>query len=283
MQDYFILDGVDSRDYGIYLINDGLREINGVPNKNIRKKSIAGKDGYFVFEQNYSAAEKRINCFCDTNDPDILRQINGWLSSLTQVKLILSYEPYKEFTVDFNRQINFRQGMNGNTFTIVFSAQPFAKSRYSSLDIDGGIDYDSDPLVYYDSGLYYNDEEILDYVYTNITSNTNLDIYNGSNVKGSFGTPFKLTINGSASSISIKHYSDAGRTDLINEYEYGSFNGELIIDMNISNTFLDGNVDNETQSGDYFGLLPDGFNYLRIEGTSLNLTNVEFDFNFLYV
>lgn len=277
--DYFEYNGVDSRDNGVYLVNDGQRLKNLSPSRTTISEKITGKDGEMVFDETFDGRTISLKCYIENNNLTDTREIMVWLGEKYPQPLWLSYEPYRIYQATYNRAIKLEDYGNGGIFRIEFVCKsPFAESKYSTMDLESGIEYDT--IFYYDSGLYYVDSEALEYSFDNILTTTDMDIYNASNVDGAAPV---ITINGSADDITITHYSDEERTDEINSLSYGSFNGELVIDSNIKNVFLDGSLENNTFSGDYIELIRNGYNYFTISGTNLNLTTVDWDFYFRYL
>ena len=278
--DYFTFNGISSVDYDIYLVNDRQRQQNNSPTKTTISEKITGKNGSIIFDQTYDGREIRLKCYFDSVNPSTVREMMGWLGGSKYPKqLVLSYEPYKVYTATFENQVNVNEYVNGGIFELVFKCySPFAESIFTTQNLEDGVEYDLN--FYYDTGLYYTDSVPMIYSYTNIITDTDMDIYNASNVDGCCP---KIIINGSGDSLTINHYSDELRTDLIASYSYGSFSGELIIDSKLRNTFLDGTVNNATSNGDYFEMLNYSFNYFSIGGVSINLTTVDWDFKYIYL
>lgn len=250
--EYFIFNGIDSRDFGLEIVNRTPNLTQTLsPTKRTTTEVINGIDGSKVFQQDYDMRTIELRGYVRDNSNSNLRIIMSWLGVKYPKDLILSYEPYKVYSATFENQIDFRNYVDKGIFDITFRCySPFAKSKFTTQDITSGIEYDSG--YYYDSGLIYVDGSYPNYVYNSITSTTDLNIYNGSNVDGALPN---IILIGSASSVKIEHFSDNARTDKIAEANYGSFSGVLEIDSILQNTFLDGTVDNSTFEGDYFELI----------------------------
>lgn len=249
--EYFLLDGIDSRIYSTFVVNrEGLsRHI--VPSKTIKTERIAGLDGSIFAEQLYDRRDIPLYLLIEDNDLNTLRQFSTWLGKRGQRELILSYEPYKFHYVVLNDQVDMEDFLNGGYTNVNFTAiNPYGFSVFTTQQIEEtGFDYDEG--FYYDSGLLYG-EDMPAYTYGPITTTTTMQIYHGGNVDEA--QP-EITLNGSATSITLEHFSDAGLTNKIGELSYGSFSGELVISSRFRNCYLNGSINNTTFDGEYFDLL----------------------------
>lgn len=279
MSEYFIFNGIKSTDFGLEIVNDKQLNKSISPSKITTTEKISGVNGEMIFDQTYGTRTISIKCYLNNTDLSNVRQMMTWLGEKYAQELILSYQPYKVYTALFQHEITMKEYLNGGMFILDFICYtPFAKSLYSTLDIINNIEYDEEFL--YDSGLFYVDDEPLQYEWNSITGTTNMDIYNASNVNGC--AP-EIIINGSASNIIITQYYDSGRTQIKDEIQYGNFSGELLISSLLKNTFLNGSVDNTTFQGEYFELEKEQYNYFTISGTSLNISSLKWDFNYIYL
>lgn len=251
--DYFILDGVDSRDYGIYLHNGrGQRERSISPPKTQAVNRIIGKSGRALFDEEFDSKTFDLSIYSEVQltNSDI-RMISAWLNKLGTRKLILSYESYKYYNVVTANQLDVNEYMNGFTGQITYVAlSPIGLSVFSTEDIeDNGLNYDEGYL--YDSGLLYA-EDMGDYLYSSITSGDDFAIYHGGNCD--LALP-NIVFTGTATTLKIEQFSDAGLTNKIGENNYGSFTGTLEINSLLDNVFLDGVMSNNTFDGEFINLL----------------------------
>jgi len=359
--DYFIYNGIDSRDFGLSVINDGIRKSSLLPPKETHTVSIAGNDGELITEQSFKQKDIKLRVLLSDNTVSNKRKIVQWLSKTKQGQLILSYESNKVYVAVFDNQIKIDNYLNGGIFDINFKIyNPIAKSRLKTIT-NPSILYNAENI--YGTGLIYGLSPI-DYTFSGITTTTDLEIYNGSTVDGSLPV---ITVTGSADDISITHFTDSTMTDNVSVIEYGSFTGELKIDCELGQCFLNSNLNNNTHNSEFIKLIgktntqslfsgdvidigngyaelttnsisninncvdnvifiryddniiyrkivscdeinnvvyfsdidieelnydvlqytiydiADGLNYIRIDGTNLNITEIDFDFNFLYL
>lgn len=279
MSDYFTFNGTKSTEFGLTLVNNGLRKKNIAPSKKTITETIPGRDGRMEFDQTYDSRTITLQCLLKDTTPANIRKMMTWLGEKFSQELILSYEPYKVYKATYNSQITMNEYMNGGIFDIQFQCNnPFAQSMYSTLDIINNVSYDENFL--YDSGLYYADDNSIQYEWTNITTPTDMTVYNASNVDGCAPN---IIIDGSADDITILHFYDSWGMQVKDVVRYGSFDGTLEINSLLQNTFLDGSVDNDTFVGNYFELEKQGDNYFMFNGTNMNINSVKFDFKFLYI
>jgi predicted phage tail component-like protein len=279
MSDYFTFNGIDSTDFGLQLVNNNQLKKSISPSKQTNTEKVTGKDGLMIFDQTYDTRNIPLKCYLTDTSLSNVRKMMTWLGERYSQELILSYQPYKMYMALFQNELSMEEYMNGGIFTLNFvSYVPFAKSAYSTMDIENGLYYDTSFL--YDSGLYYAEAWAFQYEWLSITVDTDMLIYNASNIDGC--TP-NIIINGSATTLEITHYYDVARTQIKDFIKYGGFAGELIIDGGVRNTFLDGTVDNETFQGEYFELEKESDNYFTLSGTGLNITSLQWDFNYIYL
>lgn len=247
---YFILDDIRSDDFGIHLLTDNIQHSIS-PNIISNTDNVLGVDGQKIFAQNYNTRSVYLECYVEDASLSDMRNFTSWINKKGVKELSLSYEQYKVYDVVIEEAITVSKLSEKGKFRINFICyNPFAHSKYSTLDIVNGVEYDE---AYYmnNDDLLYVDVNSEQYQWNTITTDTNLDVYNGSNVDGAKPN---IIINGSATDISIKQYSDSARTNLIAECIFGAFNGKLEINSELLNTFIDGDLDNETFEGDYIEL-----------------------------
>lgn len=255
--EYFILDGIKSSDFGVEIVNTGnsLTQ-NFLPPKNTTTERITGYDGNRFITQDRTP--KRIPLSLSISDVSQSNQnkISRWLGKKGEFKLTLSYQPQKVYTVTIEASTDIQSHVNGGRMEITFIAYyPLAKSKFSTLDIiNDNLNYDAS--YYYNSGLLY-DEELAQYEFNGITTTTNMDIYNGSNVSGSRPN---IIIDGVADDITIYQYEDENRTVLKDYITYGNFDGIVEVDCLKQQTYYNGSVANATFSGKYFELDTDLIN-----------------------
>lgn len=243
---YFILDDIKSSDFGIYLLSENIQHSIS-PRVISKTETINGLNGQRLFSQNYNTRNINLECYVEDGSLSDLRNFTSWINKLGKKELSLSYEQYKIYDVVIETPITVSKLNQKGKFNISFICyRSFAHSKFSTLDIVEGIEYDNG--YYYDSGLLYVDESTQQYKWEAITTETNLDVYNGSNVDGAVPN---IIINGSATDISIKHYLDSDRTILLSECLFGAFDGKLEINSKLKNTFIDDVLDNETFTGNY--------------------------------
>jgi len=289
--EYFIFDGIDSRDYGLYIINNnGSPQItNMIPPKITITEDIPGKHGSMVFDQKYSIRDVDIGCLLENNDLSTIRHISGWLGQLRPKPLILSTEPYKMYWATFEDQIGLENYNTQGKFTLTFRCyNPFAYSTFTTEDIKTGLAYDS--VFYYDSGLLHT-EDIPPYQYhidtTTALANKKFEIYCGSNTHMSMPN---IVITGKADSITISQYGDLLYTDKISECSYGLFDGTLEINSQLNNVFLNGLMNNATFNGDFLKMYgktrpnEDGINYIKVDATGVDYSfDILFNFRYVYL
>lgn len=278
--DYFIFDNVDSRDYGIYIVNNNGQPLitNAIPPKTTFYEENNWEHSTRVFNQKYGVREIYITCYLQDTNLSNIRHMVGWLGQLKPKPLVLSTEPYRMYYATFEEQVGVENYGNQGIFTLTFKCyNPFAYSRFLTTDLDSGLNYDSG--LYYDSGLLYA-EDLPPYAYQNITSQTDVQIYHGGNTN--LALP-NIKIIGSATDITITHLDDNYSCS------YGSFNGTLEINSEYKNVYLDGIMNNKTFSGEFITLNgkvkqnDTGINNIRISGTDLNLASVSFEFRYVYL
>jgi len=250
--DYFIYNGVDSRALGIYIGRTGGSPLisNMSPPSRVDTIKIAGKHGEVYAEQFYERREIDVDVLFTNLNPSLMKQISRWLCKLGTFDLMLSTEPYKVYKASFEEALNpsiynSKQAITSLTFTCY---DPFGYSAFTAQDIQSGVIYNS--IFKYNTGIPYADSSLLKYSFIS-TDLPNIDIFHGGNTD--LAMP-KITITGSGDSITIGRYSDDTRTQLVEEHTYGAFSGELVIDSEISETYLNGIVNNLTSDGDYFTL-----------------------------
>jgi predicted phage tail component-like protein len=287
--DYFIFDGVDSRDYGLYIVNWNNQPLvtNMIPPKITQTLDLNWLHGQKVISQKYYTRDIEVTCYLEDNNLSNIRHISGWLGQLGAKSLVLSYEPYKFYYATFEDQIGLENYNTQGLFTLTFRCyNPFAYSRFTSIDIINGLNYDEE--FYYDSGLLHKEDMSslnIQYQATNITTTTNINVYHGGNTNLAYP---KIIIEGNASDITITNTTNNKLCS------FGTFSGALIIDCELKNCFTGADVNNvsmnnTTFSGSFFNLngkvkpSDTGINVIEISGTNLSLTSITFDFNFVYL
>ena len=252
--EYFILDDIKSSDFGMYITNDNsYLQQSYIPKKETTTERISNYDGMRYITQDYDIKTIELSIVIMDIGQSNLNKIARWLGKKGQMELTLSYESHKVYTVTIDQVINLSNAINGGKTNITFIAYyPLAKSKFSTLDIiNDTLTYDS--MYYYNSGLLY-ESELPPYEFDTITSLTNMNIYNGSNISGSRPN---IIIDGIADDITIYQYKDENRTILKDYITYGNFNGLVEINCLLRNCFLNTNVANATFNGRYFELNTD--------------------------
>lgn len=245
--DYFMFGGFDSRNYNIYLHDTG----NGrarflAPSKTSVTDRAIGTSGELLFDQYFNPKSISLELFL--NDENLseskIRDVSTYLGTLGQQQLILSYENYKYYLCYCENQVNSTQYSQGMIFdTLDFKAlSPFGFSRFTTTDISNGLNYNDGWI--YNSGLLYG-EDMTDYIYSNISNNQSITIYNGSNCNYAFPN-FKFI--GDATTLKVEQYSDQSLTNKIGEFTYGAFSGNLDVDYNLFACFKNGTMDNTSWS-----------------------------------
>jgi len=246
--DYFIYDGVDSRDFGLYVMNDKNLKLNLSPPKRSYTETVNGIDGKLLFGQDYETRSIHLKCYLTDSSETNLRTIMSWLGGLNERQLILSYEAYKIYTGTFENQVELNIYSNKGLFELEFQLySPLAKSRFTTLETAN--------IVYgggysYGGGWVYGSTSD-DYTFNDITVSTDIEIYHGGNVNKALPI---ITVEGSADDITFKQYTDSTKTEVYKEFSYGSFNGTLVINSEVYNTFLNGTLDNSSFEGRYLQL-----------------------------
>lgn len=238
--DYFIFDGIDSRDYGIYIANkDGQPMMtNEIPPKRTIREQISGYHGEVVFDQYYDTRNIEITCYMkDSSDLTTLRYMRGWLGQLNPRTLTLSYEPYKFYYATFENQMDIEHYNLAGLFTLSFRCyDPFGYSRFSTKDLDSGLI--DDKGLFYNSGLLCNLNS-MKYNYTSFgTTAQNMLIYHGGNTN--LAKP-RIKIQGQADDITISKYnltdsyysgtvvSSASNTITLDSGAVGNYDGKVIV------------------------------------------------------
>lgn len=246
--DYFIYDGVDSRDFGLYIVNDGRQKNNMSPPKISYSLDIPSINGKLLSEQKYGIREIPLRLYLKDNSASNQKIVMAWLGQLGEKELILSYESYKIYTGTFEDSVEIENYMNGGIFNLRFKLySPMAKSR---IRTGSGVVLNYNDEHLYNSGLLYG-FSTEDYTFANITTATEVEVYHGGNLDGALPV---ITVNGSVDSITITQYKTSERNTIHRQLSYGSFSGELIIDGEVKNTFLNGSLNNLTFDGRYLEL-----------------------------
>jgi len=249
--EYFILDDIKSSDFGIYIINaNNYLQQSYIPSKRTITEEISNYDGLRYIDQDYDVKQIPLELLIKDTSQSNLNKIARWLGKKGQMELTLSYESHKVYTVTIEKSVDLNNLTSGGITSVKFVAHyPLANSKFSTMDIiNDSLIYDS--MYYYNSGLLYK-SELPPYEFTSITSITNMNIYNGSNISGSRPN---IVIDGSADDITIYQYKDENRTVLKDYITYGNFNGLLEVNCLLRNCFLNTNVSNATFNGRYFEL-----------------------------
>jgi len=273
--DYIIYNGVDSRSLGAYVVRTGGEPLiyNISPPSRVITEKIAGKHGEMVVEQLYEPRQIDVTLFFTNVSNSLVRIIAQWLGTTGEHELWLSTEPHKVYYATVEQQLNpsiynHAQGGLSITFTCY---NPIGYSTYTSTELESGVQYNDGWL--YNSGVTYVDSNIAKYTFTG-TDLPNIDVYHGGNVD--LALP-KITITGSGTNITIGRYANQARTQLLQECNYGAFNGTLVIDSFIRETYLNGAINNLTFDGDYFNLsgVPDLTAITRGVGSDQSQTSIK--------
>lgn len=250
--DYIIYNGIDSRALNIEVVRVGSSPLlfNMTPPSRIISEKINGKQGEMFIEQTYEPRQIDVVLYIKDVSPSALKMVGRWLGGLGVFDLMLSTEPYKIYKASVEQGLNpdiynIKQGILPITFTCL---NPFGYSSFTAQELQSGIAYNTGLL--YNSGIPYYDSGLVKYSFTS-SDLPNINIYHGGNAD--YALPV-ITINGSATSLTIGLYSDSARSNLITEYKYGAFSGELVIDSELQETALNSTLNNATQEGDYFTL-----------------------------
>lgn len=258
--DYFVYKGIDSRVFGVYTVMLGGMPMlyNFSPPKRIETQRISGKHGEFITEETYEPRVINKTLYFTQLDARTIQRVSKWLGGLGVGELWFSTEPYKVYIASVEQEVipeiyNTKQAIVEVDFVC---NNPFGYSKLSTMEYSG-VQYNSDLL--YNTGMIYSGSLLSKWSFSS-SDLPNLDVYHLGN--SDYALP-KITINGSASSINIKHFNNHLRrpSDILSECSFGSFSGELIIDSKISEVYLNGDVNNTTFVGDYFELY--GMDYLN--------------------
>lgn len=279
MMDYIIYNGVDSRSLGAYVVRNGGEPLlfNIAPPSRAVTEKIAGRHGEIVMEHLYEPRQIDVTLYFTDVSNSLMRIISQWLGTTGEHELWLSTEPHKIYYATVEQQLNpsiynSKQAIMRITFTCY---NPIGYSTYKSTDLESTIEYDEGWL--YNSGVPYVDASIVKYTFVGADL-PNLDVYHGGNVD--LALP-KITITGSGTNITIGRYEDSARTQLLQECTYGAFNGTLVIDSFIRETYLNGSINNITFTGDYFNLsgVPDLSAVTRGAGSEQTQTSIKLTSN----
>lgn len=125
MKNYFIFNGIDSRDLGIHIDN----EPNIVkPTRKLNTVSIDGRSGYLLYSDVYN--EEVLDSFslsitCTLSDESKLPDVMKWLTGYGE--LILSNNLGKYYNALITNQIDFERVFRRfKAFTVIFECQPYA-------------------------------------------------------------------------------------------------------------------------------------------------------------
>lgn len=139
----FIFDGIDSRDYGIY-ITDG--SVFGAPERDVEMIEIPGRNGAFALDKGRFSnieVEYSVGLYFD-NETDFATAINSLRSELCSRKGYCRLED--DVHPDEYRMAVYKSGLDVNTnlrssdFKIVFDCQPqrYLKSGEAALEVSSG-------------------------------------------------------------------------------------------------------------------------------------------------
>lgn len=277
--EYIIYKGIDSRSFGVYLVRRGGEPLvfNATPPSRTVTEQIAGRHGTIVMEQTYEPREIDVTLYISNSDPNMLRKIARWLGSIGTYELYIPTEPYKVYYATVETSLNptihnIKQGMLNVTFTCY---DPFGYSSFTSQGLEDNILYNTGLM--YNTSIPYYDSGIIKYSFVGADL-PNIDIYHGGNAD--YAMP-EITIVGSGTDITIGRYADSARTELLQECEYGAFNGTLKIDSKLREVFLNGSINNSSFTGDYFTLKGiDDITYITNGNVvSITQTTAELDYN----
>lgn len=252
--DYFSFGDFDSRNYNLWLHNSGSGRARVLaPAKESITARPLGTSGELLFDQYYVPRNIPLEVYLKDDDlaESRIRDIANYLGTLGNKKLILSYENYKYYDCVIDNQIESIQYNNGMIFaTLNFKALvPFGFSAFTTSEVQNGtISYDNGWI--YNTGLLYA-EDMTPYLYTNITNNQSIPIYNGSSCN--YALPnFKFT--GAATTLKVEQFTDVGLTQKVGEFNYGAFSGTLDVNYLLFACFKNGTMDNKTwtSTGGFF-------------------------------
>ena len=251
MREYLIIDGVNTSDFGVFMINNGQYTKNWIPNSKIYSDDLPYQNGTRFIDKYYGEKKIRWTCFTENINEDNINTLTKILGKNKQVTITISTEPHKVYKAVLSNEVNIDEYMNGGTFDLEFIVHSgFGSSQFTTADIvNNGLIYNSN--YYYNSGLLYDENNDIDYSFTNITGEVDFFIHNGSNISGSKPN---IILNGSADDLLITKYKTSDRIIQTGYMSYGSFNGELEINCLLRDTFLDDSVNNLTFDGEYIEL-----------------------------
>ena len=212
--------------------------------------TVVGKDGVYFFGTDIKAKPRELRCYVKGIDENIYRELKAWLSPMKMGQLIMDETPYKYSIVKISGSPEFefvpyyRNTLTySGFFTIPFVAyDPYSYSFYNTLE---EYEYDNEEL-YYDSGILYANFKPPN-ILTNITSNTDIILYNGGNAR----SRARVYITGTWGSLTIKNKT-TNQSFTLNE---NAIQGTYIVDAIHGRTTLgDNQLANSIHEGSYIEL-----------------------------
>lgn len=247
----FTLFGVHSSKFNVYRILNGDRyNFDFSPNFKNVTETVSGYEGEYDFGINIRSRRIVLRCYCEGITESQYRQLQGWLSPKKKGQLILDEAPYKAYTVRLARPIEFSfMPLHDSSDEIVYygtfdielvATSPYAYSVFNSLD---EVEYDNN--MFYNSGILYSDY-LPPTVFTNITGNRNLILYNG----GTENSNVNVRINGTWGSLQIVNLTTNQGFTLSKLDIAGTFE----VDANYGQCRLNGLLASGYHSGTYIQL-----------------------------
>jgi predicted phage tail component-like protein len=257
----FTLNGEHSSQYGVYFKTKSMPYI---PEKRSVSVQVQGRDGAYVFEDDYNNIQIEIACVIINSKVlyrrKSARDITKWLSQ-TGI-LIFDYEPDIEYkVVKITNNISAVLEGASDYFNIVFECLPYQEQTFYNDDLqwnEATLNWEhvNIPWGGYDRTF-------------NVSSGQTIQVVNAGNYKAL--PTVKLT--GVASSVSFGGFT------------FSNLNGTVYIDSvnKVVYSLSGSNKVNKISSyeGDFIELIP-GVNDFTVSGTITNLT-VEFDYKNTYM
>lgn len=286
--EYFTFNGICSRDINMYIVNDaeGYQLTQYLPNIN---HSFEITNKYIIDGGSYYG--ERIIAFrvvAETDDPiEYIKDMSRWLDVDEYTPIIFSREPFKQYYVKRYGEFSPQIYSDMVVCTLQFIALNYlAYSTFTTSELTPDNFYDDD--TYYLAGLKGD----ACYEYNNLTgTKQTFKIYHGGNndecrpvitIKGTFN---KLTVTNTAT----------GKSCLL---DYDISNGTIVIDCENQCIYVNDVYNVAGHIGDFFTLkgrknvfssklgtfdYDDGINVFQLTSSNnFNLTNVTFDFRYVY-
>lgn len=191
---YFIFNGLDSRDFGIHIDNEP--DIVK-PTRKLNTVSIDGRSGYLLYSDvdNEEVLDSfSLSITCTLSDENKLPDVMKWLRGYG--KLILSNNSDKYYNALITNQIDFERVFRRfKAFTVIFECQPYAyeieneiiskdtipnlltlTSKNNVLNVPNSIPDDIKTFILYGDTKYLETET--NTIYDNFIDNTSLEFVN---------------------------------------------------------------------------------------------------------